>query len=170
MPEKELQPSLAARQAVMAIMNDSVTTVKISGTRHKVKLRFLRDCTVDKVTDLLLEREEMEEQAKDAQELMRSSAKHPYLNLKIAVCYALNGYWKLKLLFPFVWRWWAYVWRLNEAQVASVLAEAQKKTADLLNWYSLSLEYGRAIRADLKTVATLSPSPHTPKSEEGRPS
>ena len=164
------QPSLEARQAVMAILNDRPTVVTIPGTRHKVKLGFLRDCTVDKVTELLLEREERDENAEDAEGLMRSNAKHPYLNLKIAVCYALNDYWKLRLFFPLVWRWWAYVWRLNESQVASILAEAQKKTANHCHWYSMNLGFARVIRSDLKTLATQSPSPHTQKSEGEQPS
>ena len=147
----------------MSILNDTETMIKIPGTSHKVKLGFLRDCTVDKVTQLLLEREEQDEKAEGAEELMRSAAKHPYLNLKIAVWYVLNDYWKLRLWFPLVWRWWAYVWRLNESQIASVLAEAQKKTADFLNWYSMSMGLGMAIRADLKTMATQSQSPLTPK-------
>ena len=147
----------------MSILNDTETIIKIPGTKHKVKLGFLRDCTVDKVTQLLLEREEQDEKAEGAEELMRSAAKHPYLNLKIAVCYVLNDYWKLRLWFPLVWRWWAYVWRLNESQIASVLAEAQKKTANLLNWYSMSMGLGMAIRADLKTMVTQSRSPLTPK-------
>lgn len=162
---EEKQPTLAARQAVMSILNDTPTEITIPGTKHKVKIGFLRDCTVDKVTALLLRREAQEEQNENAEDLMRSVAKHPYLNLQIAVCYVLNDYWKLRLFFPFVWRWWAYVWRLDESQVASVLAAAQKKTAVLLNWYSMSLGYARAIRADLKTMAIQSPSPLLPKSD-----
>lgn len=163
---EEKQPSLAARQAVMSIMNDIPTEVIIPGTRHKVKLRFLRDCTVDKVTNLLLQREEQEETAEGAEALMRSAAKHPYLNLKIAVCYVLNDYWKLRLFFPLVWRWWAYVWRLNEAQVSVILAEVKKKTSLHLTWYSMNLAYLRDTRADLKTMATQSRSPLTQKSGE----
>ncbi len=156
--------------AMMSIMNDTSTVVEIPRTKHKVKMGFLRDCTVDKVTRLLLEREEQEENETSAEGLMKSAAKHPYLNLKIAVCYVLNDYWKLRLWFPLVWRWWAYVWRLDESQVASVLVEAQKKTADLLNWYSMSSQFGRDIRADLKTMATQSQSPLTRKSEGEQPS
>ena len=163
---EEKQPSLAARQAVMSIMNDIPTEVIIPGTRHKVKLRFRRDCTVDKVTNLLLQREEQEETAEGAEALMRSAAKHPYLNLKIAVCYVLNDYWKLKLWYPLVWRWWAYVWRLNEAQVAAVLDCVKKKTSDFLLWYSMNTQSAKAIRADLKTMATQSRSPLTQKSGE----
>ncbi len=147
----------------MSIMNDIPTEITIPGTKHKVKLSFLRDCTVDKVTRLLLEREEIEETAEDADNLMRSAAKHPYLNLKIAVCYVLNDYWKLRLWFPIVWRWWAYVWRLNEAQVAAVLDCVKKKTSDFLLWYSMNTQSARAIRADLKTAVTRSQSLPTPK-------
>lgn len=167
---EDKQPSLAARQAVMSIMNDTPTTITIPGTRHKVRLGFLRDCTVDKVTHLLLEREEREELAESGEELMRSAAKHPYLNLKIAVCYVLNDYWKLKLWYPLVWRWWAYVWRLNEAQVAAVLEGVKKKTSDFVLWYSMNIQSAQAIRADLKTMATRSQSRPTPKSEGGQPS
>jgi len=163
---EEKQPSLEARQAVMAILADTKTVITIPKTRHKVSLGFLRDCTIDKVTQLLLEREERDDNASDADALMRSVAKNPYLNLKVAVCYVLNDYWKIRLFYPLVWRWWAYVWRLDESQIASVLAEAQKKTANLLNWYSMSLGFAKAIRADLKTLETQSPSPHSPKSEE----
>lgn len=147
----------------MSIMNDVPTVITIPGTKHKVKLKFLRDCTVDKVTRLLLEREEAEERAEGADELMRSAAKYPYLNLKIAVCYVLNDYWKLRLWFPLVWRWWAYVWRLNEAQVAAVLDCVKKKTSDFLLWYSMNTQSVRAIRADLKTMAARSQSLPTPK-------
>lgn len=147
----------------MSIMNDIPTEITIPGTKHKVKLSFLLDCTVDKVTHLLLEREETEEQAKGADELMRSAAKHPYLNLKIAVCYVLNDYWKLRLWFPFVWRWWAYMWRLNEAQVAAVLDCVKKKTSDFLLWYSMNTQSVKAIRADFKTMATRNQSLPTPK-------
>ncbi len=160
---EDKQPSLAVRQAVMSIMNDIPTVITIPGTKHKVRLKFLRDCTVDKVTRLLLEREEAEEQAEGADELMRSAAKHPYLNLKIAVCYVLNDYWRLRLWFPFVWRWWAYVWRLDEAQVAAVLDCVKKKTSDFLLWYSMNTQSARAIRADLKTMVTQSQSLPTPK-------
>jgi len=167
---EDKQPSLAARQAVMSIMNDTPTTITIPGTRHKVRLGFLRDCTVDKVTHLLLEREEREELAESGDELMRSAAKHPYLNLKIAVCYVLNDYWKLKLWYPLVWRWWAYVWRLNEAQVAAVLEGIKKKTNLYLTWYSMNLACCADMRVDLKTMATRSQSRPTPKSEGGQPS
>lgn len=163
MADKETQLSLEARQAAMSILKDAPTVVEIPGTRHKVKVGFLRDCAVDKITELLLEREAQEEENEDGNAMLRSMAKHPYLNLKIAVCYVLNDYWKLRLFFPFVWRWWAYVWKLNEKQVAAILAEAQKKTANLLNWYSMSMALARVIRVDLKTMAAQSPSPLTPK-------
>lgn len=147
----------------MSIMNDRPTTIIIPGTKHKVRIGFLRDCTVDKVTHLLLEREEQEEKAESGEDLMRSAAKHPYLNLKIAVCYVLNDYWKLRLWFHLVWRWWAYVWRLDESQVGAVLAEAKKKTNLTLLWYSTNIRCCADIRADLKTMATQSQSLPTQK-------
>ena len=164
------QPSLEARRAVMAILNDKPTVVTIPGTRHKVKLSFLRDCTVDKITELLLEREAITERSQDAEELIRSVAKHPYLNLKMAVCYVLNDYWKIRLFFPLVWRWWAYVWRLNESQVGAILSEVKKKTNSYLTWYSMNLACCADMRVDIKTLATRSQSLLTPTWDDEPPS
>lgn len=155
--------------AMMAIMTDKSTIVEIPRTKHKVSLGFIRDCTIDKVTELLLEREEQEERAESADELMCSAAKHPYLNLKIAVCYVLNDYWKLRLFFPIVWRWWAYVWRLDESQVGEILAAGKKKVSEKLTWYSMNTALLRDTRADLKTVIQ-NQSLLTPKSEGVQPS
>lgn len=103
--------------------------VSIPGKKRKLKIGFLHDYTVQKMTKLLLEREELEEAAKseDTNAVMRSAVAHPYFSIKMAALAVLNNPLKIALFYPIVWRWWAFVRRYNEAQIASVTTAIQKK-------------------------------------------
>ena len=101
----------------------------IPGTKRRVRISFLHDYTVQKITELLLEREEMEKVAKDgnSDDIMRSAVKHPYFTIKMMALAVLNDPFKIALYYPILWRWWAFVRKLNEAQIASVTIAIQKK-------------------------------------------
>jgi len=129
------QPDLAARIALIQIEAEKSETIAIPGTRKKVKIKFLHDYTVQKITELLLEREEIEAAAKsnDPDDVMRSAVKHPYFSIKLAVLATLNSPLKIALLYPIKWRWWAFVRKFNEAQIASVTMAIQKKNQGVLH-------------------------------------
>ena len=128
------QPELATRIALAQLEANKYEFVTIPGTKKKLKIGFLHDYTVQKITELLLEREEMEKAAKggDANDVMRSAVKHPYFSIKMAVLAVLNDPMKIVLFYPIVWRWWAFVRRYNEAQIASVTTANQKKNHGVL--------------------------------------
>lgn len=128
------QPEIDARIKLAQIESAKIETVVIPGTRRRIKIGFLHDYTVQKITELLLEREEMEEAAKDgdANAVMRSAVKHPYFSIKMAVLAALNSPLKIALLYPLKWRWWAFIRKYNEAQIASVTTAIQKKNNGVL--------------------------------------
>lgn len=124
------QPDLQAQLALMAILSDTPTEVPIPRSRKKVKITFLKDYTLERVTKVLLERQKLEEEAElSPDDALKSAAKHPYFNLKIAVLCVLNSYVKIRLFFPFLWRWWAYVRGFDEAQIAAILDAVKKKTS-----------------------------------------
>ena len=123
------QPELATRVALSQLEANKTEEILIPGTKKKVKISFLHDYTIQKITELLLEREELEEAAKkgDSAEVMRSAVKHPYFSIKMAVLAVLNSPVKIVLFYPLIWRWWAFVKKYNEAQIASVTTAIQKK-------------------------------------------
>lgn len=135
------QPELATRVALSQLEANKTEEILIPGTKKKVKISFLHDYTVQKITELLLEREELEESAKkgDSAEVMRSAVKHPYFSIKMAVLAVLNSPVKIALFYPLIWRWWAFVKKYNEAQIASVTTAIQKKNnvvlRDVLSHY-----------------------------------
>ena len=123
------QPELATRLILAQIESNKSEYVTIPGAKRKLKIGFLHDYTVQKITELLLEREEIEQVAKngDPNEVMRSAVKHPYFSIKMAVLAVLNSPLKIALLYPLKWRWWAFVRKYNEAQMAFVTSAIQKK-------------------------------------------
>lgn len=129
------QPDLATRMALMQIEASKKEEVTVLGTRRVLKISFLHDYTVQKITELLLEREELEEAAKngDSDDIMRSAVKHPYFSIKMAALAVLNDPLKIALFYPVLWRWWAFVRKYNEAQIASVTTAIQKKNQGILH-------------------------------------
>lgn len=137
------QPDLAARLALQEIENDKVDVISVPNCRKKFRVKFLKDYTVQRITGLLLEREEMEEAAKsgDSNKIMRSAVKHPYFSIKIAALATLNSYLGIKFIYPLRWRWWAFIRGFTEAQMAPLAAAIQKKNKlvlyDVLNDYAI---------------------------------
>lgn len=129
------QPELATRIALMQIEANEKDSIVIPGTQKSLKIGFLHDYTVQKITELLLEREEIEEAAKsgDSDKIMRSVVKHPYFSIKMVALAVLNDPFKIAVFYPILWRWWAFVRKYNEAQIASVTMAIQKKNQGVLH-------------------------------------
>lgn len=128
------QPDLSTRILLAQLESNKFEYVNIPGKKKRIKIGFLHDYTVQKITELLLEREEIEKVAKDgnSNDVMRSAVKHPYFSIKMAALAVLNDPLKIALFYPLKWRWWAFVSRFNEAQMASVTMAIQKKNNGLL--------------------------------------
>lgn len=129
------QPELATRIALVQIEASKEEIVTIPGRKRSLKIGFLHDYTVQKITELLLVRDELEKAARGGKsdDVMRSAVKHPYFSIKMAVLAVLNDPLKIALFYPFVWRWWAFVRRYNEMEIASVTTAIQKKNQFLLS-------------------------------------
>lgn len=128
------QPELTTRVLLTQLEANKDEYVVIPGTKRRLRIHFLHDYTVQKITELLLEREEIEQVAKEGgvNNVMRSAVKHPYFSIKMAALAVLNSPLKIALFFPIKWRWWAFVRKYNEAQMASVTTAIQKKNNGLL--------------------------------------
>ncbi len=168
------QPDLYARLALDNIICDRAEVVRIPRSRKKVRLTFVKPDTLLRVTRLLLEKEELEENAKggDADALMRSAAKEPYFSTKLAALFVLNGLWRIRLFWPILWRWWAFVRQWDEEQVGAVLAAAQKKTLNLSARLWMNTRLAAAMRTDvmMMTKGEAGQYPQGQSSGERRPS
>ena len=124
-----------ARLALTQIEVSKPEIITIPGSKKRVKIGFLHDYTVQKITELLIEREELQKaaQSNNPDEVMRSAVRHPYFSIKMAVLAVLNDPLKIALIYPIKWRWWAFVRKYDETQIALLTMTIQKKNQGLLH-------------------------------------
>ena len=102
------QPSKEAPDELNAIIENLPDYAKIRNKTYKIK--WLHAGTVRKINQIILE------EGNDA-----------VANYQTAACIILNGFLKIKLFYPFLWRWFYYVKQYSEADLTEVLAIGKKK-------------------------------------------
>ena len=138
------QPSLAGRAAYNDVINDLPALVPIPGTRRAVQVRGIKPYTLERLTRLWLSRDIRV--AEDSSETLRELCRDPYFSIKQAALIVLNGYWRIRLLFPLLWRWWAYVRGYTEGQMTPIITEGKKKLP--LTPYWMNMAFTADMRAD----------------------
>lgn len=139
------QPSKNARREYEnGIVNDAPTRVSIPGTKRTVSLRGIKPYTLEKLTDLWIEREATIPD--DSSETLRSMCKEPYFSIKEACLMVLNTYWKIRLIYPLMWRIWAYVREYTDEQMLPIVMEGKKKLQLTAHW--MVMAYSVDMRTD----------------------
>jgi hypothetical protein len=154
-----------ARRESAEITFDIPTIVPIPGTKKRVALRGVKPYTIERLTQLWLERE-AESTPSDSAETMKSLCIEPYFAVKEALLFVLNDYWKIRLFFPLLSWWWGKVRGFTEEQMTPIIMEGKKKlpliahwsnmaySADMRNdWVKMTKEEAEQYRAELLSVA-----------------
>ena len=119
------QPTLAQRQEYVAHESAQPSRVQIPGTKRTITLREMHPGTIEKITQIWIERDLAAAELKKASDVAKDLAKEPYFAFKEAAAYYLNNDIKLRLFWPFLWRWWAF--RYTESQMLPIIIEGKKK-------------------------------------------
>lgn len=129
------QPDKTARKEYLADVLDIPTEITIPGTKRKVRLSGLKPYTLERLTLLWQERDaNITEQSSDT---LKSMCIDPYFSVKQAVLFVLNSYWKIRLLYPVMWRMWAK-WRgYTEEQMLPIITEGKKKIPLTAHWTNM---------------------------------
>ena len=111
MEEKKIsEPTEEQERELWDIARNGASEVSIPGTRKKYRIRWLRNETARKITDIL---------QKDGDDRKTSS--------KVAAAIVLNDYWKLKFLWWATWRWFYYARQYTDEQLLPIVREGKKK-------------------------------------------
>lgn len=133
------QPDIRARKEYHdTIVADKGTAVAVPGTKRKVRVRGMKPYTLERLTELWLEREDMETVKEDSAGAMRSLCREPYFAAKEAALIVLNGYWKIRLFWPILWRWWVLFRGWGEEQFTPIIAEGKKKVPLMAHWTNMA--------------------------------
>ena len=90
------------------VMEDSVDYVEVRGKKYGIS--WLKRGTIRKFTST-----------------MQKSGNDDKISCQCAAAIILNGYWKIKFLYPFLWRWFFYIKQYGDHELMKVIAVGKKK-------------------------------------------
>lgn len=141
------RPSIGQRKEYFDIVADAPAAVRIPGTRKVVRITGIKPYTMERLTALWLERDLASVEVKDGSDVLKDMAKEPYFAVREACIFVLNSYWKLRLVYPFMWRIWAYLRGYTDSQMEPVILEGKKKLQLEAHWRVMA--YSLDMRTDM---------------------
>ena len=113
------------------------TRINIPGTKKIVSLRGVKPYTIERLTQLWIERDASSELNSSA-ETLKSLCIEPYFSVKEALLFVLNGYWKIRLFHPILSWWWGKVKGYTEEQMTPIILEGKKKLPLMAHWTNMA--------------------------------
>lgn len=90
------------------VLEDSVDYVEVRGKKYGIS--WLKRGTIRKFTST-----------------MQKSGNDDKISCQCAAVIILNGYWKIKFFYPFLWRWFFYIKQYGDHELMKVIAVGKKK-------------------------------------------
>lgn len=119
------QPSVEAQRKYQSLVGNDATLVHIRGKEYKI--RWLKKGQIAKLGRVLTGKKATDNEngktLSDVDKVISDGQKA----CKAAAIYLLDGYWKLKLCYWFLWRWFYYVKQYDDIELREVLEEGKKK-------------------------------------------
>lgn len=122
------QPSLESQRTYASMRDNDATVVPVLGTKKKYKIRWLKKGQINKLSRLLIRKSGTDEKDGANDSPLDAIYEDSKLTCKAAAIYILDGYWKLKFRYWFLWRWFYYIRQYDDVQLQAILTEGQKKT------------------------------------------
>lgn len=121
------QPSVESQRTYVSIRDDDATVVSILGTNKKYKIRWLKNGQTNKLSRLLIRKGDTDNEDGAKDNALDAVLEDSKLSCKAAAIYILDGYWKLKFRYWFLWRWFYYFRQYDNVQLQELLDEGKKK-------------------------------------------
>lgn len=133
--EKIEQPSVDAQQIYLSLISNDAEEVGILRTKKKYKIRWLKNGQLEKLSRLLLHKKTIDETTTTGSEVMDAILEDNKLACKAAAIIILDGYWKIKFRYWWLWRWFYYIRQYDNIQLHEIL-EVGKKKVPLNQFYA----------------------------------
>lgn len=108
MAKAKRQPTAEEQKNLDEVLENSVSEVELRG--KKIKVRWMRKGTLRKISNIMLS---------DDDEMK--------VTTKCAAAMVLNGYWKLKFRWWYLWRKWYYINQYTDDELSKIIDEGKKK-------------------------------------------
>lgn len=140
-----IQPNLQSKIEYQNSVFDIPAKVKIPGTKKSVLLRGVKPYTLERLTQLWIERD-VASTPSDSASTLKSVCIEPYFAVKEALLFVLNGYWKIRLFHRFMSWWWGKVKGYTDEQMLPIILEGKKKLPLTAHW--MIMAYSVDMRTD----------------------
>ena len=132
------QPTVDEQRMLKAVTSAEESYVLVRGKKWKVE--WVRNITLDHISRVMLEKNKSigadivgEEAEADAireaydKNPMKVGAEENKVACKCAALLSLNGYWGIRFLYWFVWRWYYYIKQYEMREFEEFFEECKKK-------------------------------------------
>lgn len=146
------QPSLESQRTYASIRDDDATVVPVLGTKKKYKIRWLKNGQIDRLSRLLIRKGDTDNEDGSNDSPLDAILDDSKLACKAAAIYILDGYWKLRFRYWYLWRWFYYVRQYDNVQLQGILDEGKKKVPLMpFLMTTMSLTGARATLMNMRT-------------------
>jgi len=121
------QPSLQSQRTYASIRDNDATVVSVLGTKKKYKIRWLKNGQIDRLSRLLIRKANTDDKDGKNDSALDAIMEDSKLACKAAAIYVLDGFWKLKFRYWYLWRWFYYIRQYDNVQLQELLDEGKKK-------------------------------------------
>ena len=121
------QPSVESQRDYVSLRDNDATIVPVLGTKKKYKIRWLKNGQINKLSRLLIRKSDTDDKDGQNDSPLDAVLDDTKLACKAAAIYILDGYWKLKFRYWFLWRWFYYIRQYDNDQLQPLLDAGKKK-------------------------------------------
>jgi hypothetical protein len=125
------QPSVESQRTYASLRDNDATVVSILGTKKKYRIRWLKNGQIDRLSRLLIRKGETDNEDGSKDSPLDAIIEDSKLACKAAAIYILDGYWKLKFRYWYLWRWFYYVRQYDNIQLDKILEVGKKKVPQM---------------------------------------
>ncbi len=118
------QPGIEQQREYVSLRDNSATVAHIRNKKYK--LRWAKNGQISRLSKLLLAGKTRDENP-TTEEIFRDIEQSSKLSCKAAAIYILDGYWRCKFKYWFLWRWFYYVRQYDDSDLQEVLEVGKKK-------------------------------------------
>ena len=118
------QPNVEQQREYVSLRENSATVVHIR--KKKYRLHWAKNGQISKLSKLLLNGTTKEENP-STEDIFKDIERSSKLSCKAAAIYILDGYWKCKFRYWYLWRWFYYIRQYDDEDLREVLEVGKKK-------------------------------------------
>lgn len=118
------QPDISQQREYVSLRDNSATVAHIRGKKYR--LRWAKNGQISKLSKLLIDGKTKDENP-TVEEIFKDIEQSSKLSCKAAAIYILDGYWRLKFKYWFLWRWFYYIRQYDDADLLEILEIGKKK-------------------------------------------